>query len=151
MPRLKNDLVLPALFRPLNQIVGFLQARRQRLLHQQVQPRIQQRRRHRMMMHRGHGNRSRIQLQIRREQLVDGREDRNPILGLGIGGPRRVRLHGRNKRNAQPAVSSSRYTRRWLRPNAPAPATATRKMSSACYLATPVSGFLPSTAFRQRP
>ena len=55
-----------------NQIVSFSQTRRQRLFHQQVQPGIEQRRGHLMMLDGWHGHDCGIQLQIRLQQFVDG-------------------------------------------------------------------------------
>ena len=73
--------------------------------------------------------RGRIEVKIGSQQLVDGREDRNRVVRRGIGGTHSVRLDSGNQRNALAGSSSSRNTRRWLRPKAPAPATATRRLA----------------------
>ena len=61
VPRLQDA---PALVRPIYQIVGLLQARSQRFLHQQIEARIQQGRSHSMMVHGGNGHRSCIEPQV---------------------------------------------------------------------------------------
>ena len=75
-----------AFFRSLDQVVGFGEARGQGLLDQQVQARIQQRRGHRMMLHRGDGNRSRGQLEVGGQQFVHRRKNGNRVFGRGLGG-----------------------------------------------------------------
>ena len=62
-----------------------------------------------------------------------------------------IRLDGRNQRDTQPDRFQLAIHAQMVASERTGPSHGNPQNGSACYFATPVSGFLPSTAFRQRP
>ncbi len=136
--------IRPSFIRARTHVVRLRQCGCQRLFNQHVEPRIEQGRRNRMMMHSRNCNRRCVNFEVRFEQLIHSQEHWDRI------GLRRLHLAraafgsmAATRATPSPASSSSRYTRRWLLPNAPAPATATRIGNPAIFLLP-----LPSTALQ---
>ena len=114
-----------------------------------------------MMVHGGHGYRSRVELEIGRKQFIDRWKDRNSVFLRGVGGTRGIRFHGRRKNHALAGAAVSRRFQlaihaQMIAAERAGPDHGNPQNGSACYLVTPasfvtpVSGLLPSTAFRQR-
>ncbi len=94
MPWLQNSL---AALGPRDQVVCFARIRRQGLFHQQIQPRIQQRRRYFVMLHRRDSHARRIQFQVCMQQLVHAGKNRNSVLLLRLFRARCIGLNCRNQ------------------------------------------------------
>ncbi len=77
-----------------NQIVGFDERSCQRLFHQQVESRIEQHGRNRVMMHRGDGDCCCVKMKVGSQKLVNACEDGNSVLGCNLRGAGGVGLDG---------------------------------------------------------
>ena len=99
MPRLQDALTFCSTGQ---QIIGFCQRGGERLLNEQIETAIKQRRRNRMVLRGRHGHTCSINLQVRSQQFLYRRKNRNRILLFGFGGAARIRLNRGNQCDTLP-------------------------------------------------
>ena len=101
------------------------------------------------MMNRGNGNRRRIQLQVRSQQLVHCGKYRNPVLGCGLGCAGLIGLDGRHQADARTRRLQFTVHAQMIAPKGPGAGHSNPQHALAGYFAAPAAP-LPSTAWRQR-
>ena len=144
MPRLQYAALLR---RQRKQIIRFSQRCRNRLFHQNIDARIQQRRSHSVMMHRRHGNTRRVHAQVGLQQFVQRRENRNGISFRRLSSASGVGLNRRCQRDRKPRRLKFVINTKMVTPECAGPSDRYSQNGIAGYWLAP----LPSTALRHRP
>jgi hypothetical protein len=94
---LENSLVL---FGDRDQFICLGRRSSKRLFHEEIESGVQQFRCDRVVVKRGNGDRSGIELEIGGEQILDGSEDRDCKSGFSFCGPSRIGLDRCHKSHA---------------------------------------------------
>jgi hypothetical protein len=147
MARLQYEL---APVRTIDQVIGLLKARGQRLLDQQIEARIEQGSGYGVMMDSGNGDGGCVEMEVGGQQLIDCREDRDCVFGSGIRGAFGVWFDGCDERNAQTGSLQLAVDAEMVAAKGSCSGHGNAQNGLASYFAASVSGPLPSTAFRQR-
>ena len=129
------------------EVVGLGQRSADRLFDQHVQAGLEQRTGHRMMVDRGYGHRSRVNLQSRVQQFLYRGKHGGAVLGLRFRGAARVGLHGCGKLHAGSGLFQFAVDTEMVATKGAGSGDRDTQLGAAVYFSAP----LPSTALRQRP
>ena len=97
MAGLQDALVLT---RDIEEFVGLRKRRRDWLFDKHIKTGVKQRRRCRVMVHCGNGNRSRVEIKIGSQQFFNGSENRDAEFLFCLGRVRGIRIDRRDKGNS---------------------------------------------------
>jgi hypothetical protein len=131
----------------VDEIVGFRKAGGEWLFNQEIESGVEQSRGHGVMMHGGHGDSCSVEVQISGQQLLNGREDRDRVFGLRVGGAGGVGIDGGDEGDTEAGGFKFAIDAQMIASKGAGAGNGDPQDGSACYFVAS----LPSTALRQRP
>jgi hypothetical protein len=131
-----------------NQVVSLSEGRSKRLFNEKIKARVEQLRRHGVVMHGWHSDTRRIEVEIGGEQFVDGIEDRNTVLRGRVLRALRIGLNSSNQHDAEAgSLQFAKYTK-MVAPEGTRAGNGDSQAGLAGYCAASLEP--PATALRQR-